>query len=559
MAEKTYKTVEKKLRETASDPFRFYELVDAWNAVFDAEEALEPRPTEFDDAVDETFRVIAAEGSGEVISARMRQMINALPHAAVVVRGDGLIAAMNDAALERMSCDPGDQASRIGYALEDGEDLCAVIAQALDRRNSASDVILKRAVGEESDRSATLAIVPSVDDGTTRALIFIIDPVWRDEIQALLSRAYNLTSAELEVLMAFLDGKSLHDIAEDRGRSHTTVRTQFQMILNKAGASSRAELMRNTIAVSQFFTDIGDIADVARHPNRRKFDMLCAGGRSVDVTLVGDMSGPLIVCIPDATQFLFPQHVEKAFKTAGICVAFLCRPGTGRTDPAPDASRYIEYLAEDVTTLLDQMKQQKAVVMANNMSSVFVYGLGCIIPDRISRIVVTSTLVPGPYLDGGNTRSPWARALMRAVRQSPGMYKIMIHSAIKAWKAMGSRRMYLMQLKGFAPDVEQGKRPEVVAAYDAAMRSTLAQGTESAILSFEFASKDRSGWIKDGTVPIELVQGRHDPSSSFSEIERFAKRFPDKITLHGIEDAGYLTFLTHTDEIVAKLARFSME
>jgi len=91
------------------------------------------------------------------------------------------------------------------------------------------------------------------------------------------------------------------------------------------------------------------------------------------------------------------------------------------------------------------------------------------------------------------------------------------------------------------------------------MRSTLAQRTESAVLSFEFAAMDWSDWIEQGTVPIELIQGRHDPSSSYGEIERFAARHPDKITLHGIEDAGYQTFLTHTDLMVAKLARFSTD
>lgn len=552
-----FKEIEDTLRKSARDPFLFTELVDTWNAVFDAGDAKNPEPNDFDTVIDETFQAIASEGTGHVISPRMRHMINALPHIAIVVRADGLVAAMNEAALERLPCDPGDQVTKMGYALEHGEDLSAVISGALDRRNSNSDVIMKLAAHEKDDRRATLAIVPSIDDGFARALVFVIDPVWREEVQGLLSRAYNLTTAELEILMAFLEGRNLKDIAASRNRSFTTVRTQFQTILNKAGAATQAELMRNTIAVSQFFTDIGNVADVARHPNRRRFDMLCEGGRSVDVTLTGDMRGPLVISIPDATQFLFPARVEEAFKAAGLCVAFLCRPGTGQTDPALDGQDYIDCLAEDVTALLDHLKKKKAVLLTNNMSSVFVYPLGSIIPDLISRMVITSTLVPGPQFDGSNTRSPWARALMRAVRQAPGMYKVMIHSAIKAWKAMGSRRMYLLQLKGFAPDVGKGSRPEVVEAYDAAMRSTLAQGTDTALLSFEYAAKDWTSWIDDCQVPIELVQGHHDPSSSYAGIERFAALHPDKITLHGIEDAGYLTFLTHTDLMLEKLVQFA--
>ncbi|MFK7868623.1 MAG: LuxR C-terminal-related transcriptional regulator [Roseobacter sp.] len=553
MADKHIKDVENSLRNMASDPFGFTELVDAWNAVFECEERENIRPNTFDGVLNETLQTITREGAGDAIGTRVRQMVNALPHMAFVVRSDGLIAAMNDAALSRMSVDPGQNVDQIGYLLESGESLTDLIVRSVDRRNAIGDVMMKRALHDQSERSATLAIVPSFEDGLARALVFVIDPVWRDEVRAVVSRAYGLTDAELEILMAFLDGHSLRSIATQRGRSHTTVRTQFQAIMNKAGARSQAELMRNTIAVSQFFTDIGDVADVARHPDRRRFDMLAPGGRLVDVTLTGDMSGPMIVCIPDASQFLFPARIEKAFRQAGLCVAFVCRPGTGRTDAAPAGQDYIECLGADVVCLLDQMRKTRAVLMSNNMSSVFVYRLGSLIPDRLSRIIVTSTLVPGPYLDGTKTRSPWARALMRAARGSPGMYKVMIHAAIKAWKAMGSRRMYLLQLKGFAPDEEIGKQPDVVAAYDLAMRTMLSQGTDHAVISFEYAAQDWSGWIDACETPIDLVQGVHSPSSSFEVVEAFAARHSDKITLQALPDAGYLPFFTHTDVMIDKL------
>lgn len=97
----------------------------------------------------------------------------------------------------------------------------------------------------------------------------------------------------------------MKEIALQRGRSHATVRTQFQTIMGKSGASTQAELMRYTIAVSQFFIDLHPVTEVARHPYRKKFDMFRPGGRSVDVTLSGDLSGGLVVYIPDMTQVTF--------------------------------------------------------------------------------------------------------------------------------------------------------------------------------------------------------------------------------------------------------------
>ena len=547
-------TVAKTLRQTAEDPFRFDELVEKWNAVFDEEEAVEPVDDQLTGVVDETFHVIADEGASDVVEPRLRQVLNSLPHSAFVVRADGIVAAMNEAAIERMPFDPGETVDNVVYALDQGEDLSEAIRKALNRRNS-TDVIMRRAVHSETDRSATIAIVPTTDSNEPRALVFVIDPQWRKEVETLLSRAYELTEAETGVLMAFLDGHSLKDIAKNRQRSHATVRTQFQTIMSKTGSRTQAELMRNTIAVSQFFTDIGQVATVARHPYRRRFDMLRAGGRSVDVTLCGDHSGRLIIAIADATLFTHPESVERSFRQAGLCMAIICRPGMGRTDPPKPDEDYLACLAEDIRAVATQLGHERFVLMGHNTSSVFAYGLASHLKDHLHSLFIKSTLLPAPYLDGNGVRSPWARALMRGLNKSPRMYNVMIYSAIRAWKAMGSRRMLLMQLSGYKPDTDLGKQPFVYNEYEAAMKATLAQGPEYAVLSFKYAQTDWTEWIAECPVPIQIVQGANDPSSDPESVRRFAETYPSHVRYHRIEDAGYLTFITHTDQMIEYLNR----
>ena len=549
MASAPIEDVAKTLREAAQDPFRFDDLVDKWNAVFDQEDAVDPIDAQLSDAVDETFHVIADEGAIDAVEPRLRQILNTLPHSAFVVRSDGIVAAMNEAAIARLPFDPGDPVDNLVYALDRGEALSDAIRAALDRRNS-SEVLMRRAVHVETDRSATIAIVATSDSNEKRALVFVIDPQWRKEVETLLGRAFELTDAETGVLMTFLDGHGLKEIARQRGTSHATVRTQFQTIMSKTGSRTQAELMRNTIAVSQFFTDIGQVADVARHPNRRRFDMLRAGGRSVDVTLAGDLSGKLVIAIAEGTLFTHPAQVEQAFKDAGICMVSICRPGFGRTDPADSERDYLECFAEDVLALADQLGQQKFVLMGHNMSSVYAYGLASILAPRLHSLFVKSTLVPAPYLDAQRVRSPWAKALMRGVNGSSRMYKIMVYSAIRAWKVMGSRRMLLMQLRGYQPDEDLAKQPFVYNEYDAAMKMSQAQGPEHAVRSFLFAKEDWSHWVSECPVPIHVVQGQHDPSSDPATVTDFANRHSEQITLHRIPNAGYLTFITHTRTMI---------
>ncbi|MEJ6393429.1 alpha/beta fold hydrolase [Gymnodinialimonas sp. 2305UL16-5] len=541
---------------SATDPFKFEELVDTWNQVFE-NEAMAAVSPELDRAVDSALIAISAADENDVIGPRLRYLLNALPHASFAVRSDGIVTAMNETAIGRLTIDPGDHVDAIGYGLDRAELLSDVIRRSLDpRANTRGEVALHHAVHLDTDRSATLAVIPSLDGDSAAgtALVFVIDPVWRADVAAIMTRAYQLTEAEGEILAAFLEGHDLRDISAMRDRSHATVRTQFQTIMNKAGASSQAELMRNMLAISQFFKDVDPVAQTASHPHRKRFDLLGAGGRGIDVTLAGDLSGRLIVYIPDTTQCLFPAWVEARFRSAGLCVASLCRPGCGRTDPPLKGAEYNATLAQDIVTLQDQLGRETAVLWAHNTSSTFGYAVGTLIPDRLSRIVQQSTLVPAPLFDPNKVRSPWVAALMRAIVKSPGMYRLVIRAAIRAWKAMGSRRLYAMQLRGHAPDVALLAQTETVAELDHATRTALAQSFDFAGVAFEYAMRDWSDWVRDSAVPIELIQGHHDGISNIDTARRFAAAFPDKIKLTEIPDGGFLTSLTHTDVLIDRLS-----
>ena len=118
---------------------------------------------------------------------------------------------------------------------------------------------------------------------------------------------------------------------------------------------------------------------------------------------------------------------------------------------------------------------------------------------------------------------------------------------------MGSRRMLLMQLRGYARDVELAKQPFVYNEYDTAMKMLQAQGPEHAVRSFVFAQQNWTNWVSEGPVPIHVVQRQFDPSSDPSSVWAFSHSHKDKIELHHIPDAGYLTFISHTDLIIELL------
>jgi len=102
MPETSLSEIETKLRSTAVDPFRFDELVETWNTLFDAygTDGSEASPAQVERIVDATF---AAFGGGDDDQRRSQlQRVNkGLPHAALMVRPDGVVTGLNEVALER--------------------------------------------------------------------------------------------------------------------------------------------------------------------------------------------------------------------------------------------------------------------------------------------------------------------------------------------------------------------------------------------------------------------------------------------------------------------------
>ncbi|MEL6954617.1 MAG: LuxR C-terminal-related transcriptional regulator [Pseudomonadota bacterium] len=549
-----FKDVEASLRLVSENPARLTELVNTWNAVFEQSSPSKADIDTLESSVDDTLTAISTDSEG-LISPQLRQMINALPYAVMVADRDGQLRDMNETALAHLPVSPGDRIDDLPYAVEGGQELSEIIRAGLLRRNIPSSVIIKRAPSTHSAKAATLVFVPTVEAGKERMLVFVVDRQWSADIQAFLTSAYGLTAAEASVLLSFLEGHTQKEIASLRGKSVATVRTQMQSILNKSGATSQTELMRDALSFSHFFQDVSPIAVAAKHPFRKEFSVLGKDGRTIDLLLSGDLKGDLIVSLQDATLRGFPAKVERAFAQAGLCVAVVCRPGIGKTDPPLADTDYLETIASDIATIGDQLGRAKFVLMTNYMSSVFVYQIAPLLAERLAHVVVKSTMVPSGMMQADDVASPLAQALLRARGQSKRIYRALVYAAIKAWKIIGSHRLHMMQLKGFAPDLEAAKSPEVIEAFDEAMHATLAQGTDYPILVFEYAAEDWGACIANCPIPITLLQGRHDPAISYASVVRLAAAYPEKITLHTFENCGYLSFVTDTAGFVSQLSR----
>jgi DNA-binding CsgD family transcriptional regulator len=80
--------------------------------------------------------------------------------------------------------------------------------------------------------------------------MFLIDPEnVRDISTERLAALFNLTPSEAEVLCSLVQGHSATEIADIRGTSPLTVRTQVKSIYGKTRVTTRSDLVRLAVNV----------------------------------------------------------------------------------------------------------------------------------------------------------------------------------------------------------------------------------------------------------------------------------------------------------------------
>jgi pimeloyl-ACP methyl ester carboxylesterase len=542
------------VRRTAVEPGRLPELLAAWNAEFDPEKGLEG-PGSLAAAADSALRAIGNSRESDAVGHQIARLINVFPHSVVVTNAEGVVSGLNTTGMARLDLTVGDRIDDLQYQLEAAENISDAIRR-MNRQKPPGEIVLKRAVHSETDRPATIALVqaPTRTDGTRFALLFVIDPERQRETEAMLARAYGLTTSENEVVCAFLDGGSLKSIARRRGRSEATVRTQFQVALSKTGARSQAELMRNALALSQFASQLSDLAGVARHPHRKTAQILRPGGRTLDVVLAGDMSGAPVVFLSTLTHHTSPPRVEAELQGAGLLAVHLWRPGFGRTDPPPSNAAYAETLAGDLAAVLTQLGVDRCPLVALNAATLDAVDLGARCPERISRILVLGPVLPRPYQRRETLGTPWGEAIYRTMGSNPALLRVMVRTGLRAWKVLGTRRFAAMQLAGSAADLGVLDEPEVLAELDRAMIDSNAQGVDANVREAQRIISDWSEVADACRVPIDVIHGTEDPCTDVAISRAFAAADPDRTRLVEIAGAGFYSLFSHTDAVVRRLA-----
>ena len=210
-------------------------------------------------------KVVEINRQFSILRERYRAVLAALDHVRIgtcVLSAKGHVIVSNVEARRIFALDDGVGVSRAGhltgFAPATSEQLAqrvaAIAATACGEGQEHEAVVFAERRSE--GRPFMIEIAPlrdsvgEVDRGLEGAIVFIVDP---DNQQAVCTRRlallFALTEAEGDVCSAMVGGHSAAEIAEQRGVSEGTVKTQFKAVYAKTGVRRRADLVRLALAV----------------------------------------------------------------------------------------------------------------------------------------------------------------------------------------------------------------------------------------------------------------------------------------------------------------------
>lgn len=274
--------------------------------------------------------------------------------------------------------------------------------QALVQANAPDSQAIINAVNPKDGSPVSLLAgrAPSIklpQSGSSALYMMMVKPNWGPKTSDLLRDAYDLNTAEIEILRSFVQTGSVQGVAEQRNRSIRTVRTQLSRIFAQMGITGQTGL-------ALFLATLGGLiseTDIAGTPAGDARDgvseitpkAISFRSKTVEYLEYGDPAGrPVLLLQSSHPPELFATLRAKLHQ-AGLRIIAPLKPGSGRSvllsgRPGPDG------LAAYYRAVLDAAGVQRAVVAGQASGGLYALEFARQFPDIAEAVCLIDTGVP---------------------------------------------------------------------------------------------------------------------------------------------------------------------
>ena len=500
-------------------------FLDAWQSTID-DASVDGLPdyslfVDFEDYASYAVQSFLETGEG----AQPQSALSGHDCAAITVTNNGIIRQTNLLAQTKEDLVVGKTLADSGITFITQDDISTVLAKQKQDASTVFHLVQAQNTRPDSpDSFVTLAIskIESAEETDPLFLVLFITPPDTKAAIQMLAHRFNLTPIEAEIAKAFLDGISLRDIAKNRKRSYTTIRNQFQSVLDKSGCVSQTALYRVAFSLLQL---IGHAASNAEQiqTHTRTMTLPRPNGRVVELVLSGDETGRPILSLPSLFGHGLTPDIASYLRERGILFISIMRPGFGGTSsPLKDQSLY-DCITGDVRAILDSLEIDKCPCIARASAARSLYNLVARLPDRITHGLVVNGMIPRGYIAGETIVSKWTSALMSASIVSYPVAKLILGTGNNLLMRSKGGAFLQKMYNGSETDCATFDDAEVVLSIKSGVKEITKQGLKAGVQEIVEAFQDWSGDLRDISTPITLYHGRDDPNVPITGVEEFVR------------------------------------
>ncbi|MGL5010748.1 MAG: alpha/beta fold hydrolase [Paracoccaceae bacterium] len=562
-----------RLYDVAIDPIRLEDLLDVWEG---SAAPLRAGAIELDDPEIEAHLTRASVFLDRYEAARPevghRAILSEIPRAAAFLSdGGALIAACNRAATVAFGIRDGGAMSDLPFDAEDVATLRNQMRKVAGGRPDSGHVekVVILRIRSLTTGSPVLVRISPVESAARPplALAMSTELVWPAGFATTVQEAFGLTPAEVGVVQGITLGLPLKSIAEERGRSVETVRTQLRSILSKTETHSQSELVRVVLGLMDVAFlpaedpgpasgAVGQLADIPFS------SVIGPDGRRLEYLTFGAPTGRAVLYMHLDFGFVrWPARAERAAAKRGLRIIVPVRAGYGRTPLHARGGDYIADVVADYAAVLDHLGVDSTVIIPMGADLRFALALAAARPGLVRGIVGAACMLPARTAAQYERMDKWQRFILANARYAPKVLPFLVKAGFSLARRLGKAKFF-MQVNGGSPaDMAAFAVPEVrdavLAGSEVCMSAThlAAEAFTRECISSE---RDWSALIRANRVPVKLLQGDQDPQSPVQTIRELAADHP-QLDVEFIADTGQLLLFTHwprvLDEVEQMLGR----
>jgi DNA-binding CsgD family transcriptional regulator/pimeloyl-ACP methyl ester carboxylesterase len=458
----------------------------------------------------------------------------------MILSPDGTVASAANGAEDFFGIALGRLAGR-GWLCEESEADFDALRRNLLRRGNAGFAIL-RVRGRDGRETLAEAYGLRVDTyvgSFTVVRSLALD--WRPEVSDRLAQAYGMTRSEVEICRLVFELRELDEVAQVRGVSIDTVRTQIKRIFVKLDIHSKAELVKLLAMICARSMAAAERIDLAwGDPLGRETVLTRPDGRKLAYTWSGASHGRKVLLIHGGLpQFFLEPATERKLETTGVSLLCLSMPGHGSSDPPPKGVSQLDDGLAAIEFLLTSLGLSAMPCVASFGGMAYPISLACRAKPLVSAVLLI-TLPANLTSEAYRALPPSQRVMTQLARYAPGILDLVCRLGWNIAQREGPDFFLHRAFWGSKVDMETMSRADIQPYLRAGSRHLLAQGYAAFLREVVMdANFYPAKVLPNLKVPLHWLAPRGNPTWSVERV-RSAKQMSPLITVESVVDAGDL-------------------